>query len=141
MEKQGFLYLLLGLALGSIVTSTMLLRAPEASRNAYNAGLRMNKEHAEKNIDHEMSMGGMTEMLEGKAGDDYDKAFLEMMILHHEGAIEMAKLSEKSAKHDEIKTLSRAILEAQEGEIRQMIEWHNAWGYGQEEIMPGGMKY
>lgn len=141
MEKQGFLYLLLGLALGSIVTSTMLLRAPEASRNAYHAGLRMNKEYAEEKTDRELSMGGMTEMLQGKTGDEYDKAFLEMMILHHEGAIEMAKLSEKSAKHDEIKALSRAILEAQEGEIRQMIEWHSAWGYAEGRSMPGGMMH
>ena len=31
-------------------------------------------------------------MLKNKTGDDFDKAFIEQMIIHHQGAIEMATL-------------------------------------------------
>lgn len=67
--------------------------------------------------------------LSGKVGDDFDKAFLVEMIMHHEGAIEMAKLSEAYAKHDEIKMLSRDILSTQSREIDMMQTWQGDWGY------------
>jgi uncharacterized protein (DUF305 family) len=51
------------------------------------------------------------------------------MIDHHQDAIDMAKLSEKRAKHDEIKQLSRNIISAQEEEIDQMKQWQVEWGY------------
>ncbi len=67
--------------------------------------------------------------LYGKTGDDFDKAFLVEMTAHHEGAIEMAKLSEANAKHDEVKKLSRDILAAQSREIDMMQTWQGDWGY------------
>jgi uncharacterized protein (DUF305 family) len=51
------------------------------------------------------------------------------MIAHHEGAIEMARLSETRAKHDEIKSLSKVIISAQEKEISDMRHWQGVWGY------------
>lgn len=38
-----------------------------------------------------MSMYEMEKMLQGKTGDELDRAFLEAMIPHHQGAIDMAK--------------------------------------------------
>ncbi len=76
-----------------------------------------------------MSMDDMTATLEGKAGDDFDKAFLELMVPHHQGAIDMAKLAEDSAKHDEIKAMAKDILSAQQREIDQMNQWMKDWGY------------
>lgn len=67
--------------------------------------------------------------LSGKTGDDFDKSFLAEMITHHEGAIEMAKLSEANAKHDEVKKLSQDILAAQSREIDMMQTWQGDWGY------------
>jgi hypothetical protein len=76
-----------------------------------------------------MSMKGMTMMLEGKTGDDFDKAFLTMMIPHHQGAIDMAKLAQKNAKHAEIKAMADDIIVAQQREIDQMNGWLKSWGY------------
>ena len=45
-----------------------------------------------------MSMADMGKMLEGKTGDALDKAFLEGMIPHHQGAIDMARYLEQSAR-------------------------------------------
>lgn len=80
-----------------------------------------------------MSMDQMSEELEGLSGDDYDKAFIEMMIAHHQGAIDMARLSDTRAKHDEIKELSKNIISAQEKEISDMTQWQVDWGYQTNE--------
>lgn len=92
--------------------------------------------------DHSMmSMADMSKELEKLTGDNYDKAFIEMMIAHHEGAVDMAFLAETRAKHSEIKDLSRAIISAQEKEISQMRKWQSDWGYRSGEafdMMHGG---
>lgn len=76
-----------------------------------------------------MSMDDMSAMLEGKTGDAFDKAFIEGMIPHHQGAIEMARAAQKSAKHQEIKDLAEDIIIAQQKEIDIMRSWLKAWGY------------
>ena len=75
-------------------------------------------------------MDGMMAGLAGKSGDDFDKAFLSEMIMHHEGAVDMAEAALQSAKHEEIKDMARAIITAQTAEINQMKGWQQAW-YGQ----------
>ncbi len=72
------------------------------------------------------AMDAMTSGLEGKTGDELDKAFLEEMIVHHEGAIEMAELV-KNSEHRELRTLSGAIIKAQTKEIEQMKKWLGEW--------------
>lgn len=76
-----------------------------------------------------MSMNEMSAMLEGKKGDAFDEAFLRMMIPHHQGAIDMVKDVESSAKHEELKQLARDIATAQQREIDMMNGWLEAWGY------------
>ncbi|MES2875950.1 MAG: DUF305 domain-containing protein [Patescibacteria group bacterium] len=75
-------------------------------------------------------MSQMTSMLENKTGDEFDKAFLGYMIEHHNSAVDMAKLADKNAKHDEVKQLSVDIVTAQNQEIDQMKMWQTEWGYG-----------
>ncbi len=76
------------------------------------------------------SMTAMAEVLKDKSGDEFDKEFISQMIAHHEGAIVMAERAEKQAKHDEIKVLAKAIINAQEKEIADMKKWQTSWGYG-----------
>lgn len=78
---------------------------------------------------HDMhaEMDHMMQSLEGKTGDAFDQAFLKEMIVHHEGAIEMAEAALMSAKHQEIKDLAQAILSAQASEIQMMKDWMQAW--------------
>ncbi len=73
------------------------------------------------------TMSDMMSGLYGKTGDDFDKAFLEEMIVHHEGAVLMAQLALKNAKHQEIKDLSNAIISAQNKEIASMRSWLKSW--------------
>ncbi len=74
-------------------------------------------------------MAHMNAGLQGKTADAFDREFLAEMIVHHEGAIDMAKLALTNAKHQEIKTLANAIITAQTSEIAQMKAWLKSW-YG-----------
>ncbi|MFY9227821.1 MAG: DUF305 domain-containing protein [Candidatus Microsaccharimonas sp.] len=75
------------------------------------------------------NMAGMTTELEGKTGDEFDKAFIEQMIMHHQSAINMAAPGEKNAQRQEVKDLTKAIVSAQTKEIEQLKKWQQEWGY------------
>ena len=87
-----------------------------------------------KSMDHsmmdpmQMSMADMWAMLEWKTWDDLDKAFLEGMIPHHQGAIDMAEYL-IDAKNPELKAMWEEIIAAQQAEIDQMNAWLVEWGY------------
>ena len=63
----------------------------------------------------------------------FDLEFLDQMIPHHEGAVEMAKYvisklpSESSELNDTLRSLARSIVDAQSAEISKMKEWQSAW--------------
>lgn len=75
-----------------------------------------------------MSMADMWAMLDGKTWDELDKAFLEGMIPHHQGAIDMAEVL-VDAKHSELREMGEEIIAAQQAEIDQMNTWLEQWGY------------
>ncbi|MFI0084635.1 DUF305 domain-containing protein [Streptomyces bobili] len=75
-----------------------------------------------------------------KAGDfnDADVTFAQMMIPHHEQALEMAKLADGRASDSEIKKLAGQIEQAQDPEIKTMKGWLESWGKPTAmESMPG----
>lgn len=80
----------------------------------------------------DMGMGDME--IGADESKPFDQRFLEAMISHHEGAIDMAKMAQEMAEHEEIKTLAAAIIAAQEAEIEQMRAWLAEW-FG-ESIAP-----
>ena len=75
----------------------------------------------------ESMMENMNTSLQGKTGDEFDQEFLSEMIVHHQGAIDMAMLAQTNAKRQEIKDLSNEIISAQETEIAQMKQWQMDW--------------
>jgi uncharacterized protein (DUF305 family) len=73
---------------------------------------------------HMMEMPGYVEesdfaALQKLTGAEFDIRFLELMIGHHEGAIEMAQ-DIKGNKNSEVKALSDAIISSQTAEITEM---------------------
>jgi uncharacterized protein (DUF305 family) len=58
--------------------------------------------------------------LETATGAAFDRAFLEMMVAHHTGAIEMARTELARGQSPEAKGLAREIIDAQQSEIAQM---------------------
>ena len=87
------------------------------------------------------SMAHMGHMMDGMLSDEemsdlaaatgsrFDKLFLEGMIKHHEGAIDMAEMVIDS-KNSEVAALAKAIIEAQRKEISKMKELLSALGNG-----------
>lgn len=61
--------------------------------------------------------------------NNLDKHFIEQMIPHHEGAVEMAELVQEKSERPELQTLAQAIITSQTGEIAQMKAWYKTW-YG-----------
>jgi len=57
----------------------------------------------------------------------FDGHFLNMMVPHHRGAIEMANEALKRATHQEIKDLAENIISTQSAEIKQMEKWKASW--------------
>lgn len=57
-----------------------------------------------------------------------DVMFAQMMIPHHEQAVEMSTLAETRASDPFIKQLAADIKEAQQPEIDQMSGWLDEWG-------------
>lgn len=138
MKKESIVTGVIGLLLGVVIVG---FAAGQAVNNNNTGMMRMMGMHTDSNTQQtatnhgEMSMSEMTEQLKNKTGDDFDKAFVEMMISHHEGAVAMAELIPSRAKHDEVKKLGEAIIAAQTKEISDMKQWQQDWGYSNDEMM------
>lgn len=67
-------------------------------------------------------MQGMKEMdaLRKKSGKDFDTSFLEMMVGHHQGAVQMAATEKGKGANGQAKALATGIIKAQNAEITQM---------------------
>lgn len=75
-------------------------------------------------MDHDMQMSGMLTVkelasLKRLTGTQFDRTFLQLMIKHHQGALEMLDLISDS-KNAEAKALAKAINSAQSKEITSM---------------------
>lgn len=62
----------------------------------------------------------------------FDQQFIDHMVPHHQGAVEMAKIAKERAEHAEIKQLADAIIKSQDAEIDQMKSWRKQW-YGSDQ--------
>lgn len=81
--------------------------------------------------------GGQTTAEETAEHNDADINFAQMMIPHHEQAVEMAQLAASRADSEDVKDLATRIQAAQSPEIEEMTGWLAAWG---EDVEPmGGM--
>lgn len=54
------------------------------------------------------------------SGAAFDKLYLEDMIAHHEGAVEMAQQELDSGENSQVKALAQAIIDGQTKEINEM---------------------
>jgi uncharacterized protein (DUF305 family) len=69
-----------------------------------------------------MGMGskGMARQMVMQNGEYSDERFIDAMVPHHQGAIEMAEVALDNAEHEEIKGLSRNIGSTQQAEIEEL---------------------
>jgi uncharacterized protein (DUF305 family) len=72
-------------------------------------------------MDHgSMGSGGMARQMVMEDGRYSDRAFIDAMVPHHRGAIDMAEVALGNAEHREVKELAEDIVSAQEAEIERL---------------------
>lgn len=81
----------------------------------------------DESMDHSSMMSGMLSLedlasLSQTRGTDFDRAWVEAMIAHHEGAIDMAEDVLDSGVNGDIRALAEAIMSGQQAEIDEMKE-------------------
>lgn len=62
-------------------------------------------------------------MMQGIQSGDPDVAFVQAMVPHHQGAIDMARAVLQFGKDDEVKVWANQIITTQQSEIAAMQEW------------------
>lgn len=97
---------------------------PATMRDHVNAGhgdhdMGDSMEHTEEDMPGMMSAEDM-QALEDASDADFEAMWMEMMIEHHEGAIEMAETESDDGQYRPAVELADAIIEAQEAEIERM---------------------
>ncbi|MEN9568701.1 MAG: hypothetical protein RLZZ69_3897, partial [Cyanobacteriota bacterium] len=75
----------------------------------------------------EQKQAMMMSMDLGNADAEFDLRFINAMIPHHEGAVNMAQDALSKSQHPEVKKLAQGILTSQQGEIEQMNQWRKDW--------------
>jgi len=136
MNKKSLIYGLGGLLFSSAFASFLVINRTQAqtqfSQQNTLAQTQQKPQGSEPNLHHPQGFptatpSGMGMMSQQQA----DQHFIQMMIPHHQGAVDMANLALSKAKHPEIKKLAEAIKIDQNREIEQMKAWYKQW-YGTE---------
>ncbi len=94
-----------------------------------------------KGMDHgQMGAGGMearSQEMVMENGEYSDRAFIDAMVPHHQGAVDMAEVAVENAEHEELKSLAEDIVSEQEAEIEDLRAIKRE-EFGTSEI-PSGM--
>ena len=146
-DKKNVVIAVLSVALAFVVICGICMAAFNRGHERFERGgmhrmpngeMMMDNDDMQKMMDGKSGMmngGGdmssmmmdMNKALEGKTGDQFDQAFLNEMVIHHEGAVDMAKQVIKTSKRPELIKLANDIIAAQTGEIKMMQDWNKMW--------------
>lgn len=123
MQKTNYIVIVLVLIVGVLIGCMI----------GQSRGRDMNDMHKMNDgkmmMNHSMSgmMEDMNASLRGKTGAEFDNAFVDEMIVHHEGAVDMAKLVLISTTRPELLKMAQEIIDVQTKEINQMKAWKVEW--------------
>ncbi len=113
----------------SLISGVLTACSPGTTENSNNTGEisdctncsagdnRQQVNHTD--VNHDMDLG--------PTDTNYNLRFIDGMILHHQGAVEMAKEVQQKSQRPELKQLADAIITDQNQEIGQMQQWRTAW--------------
>jgi uncharacterized protein (DUF305 family) len=68
-------------------------------------------------------------------GGEFDQMFIDMMVPHHESAVQMAQMALDKAQDPAIRQLAEQIIADQQKEIEQLRAWREQW-YGSSQTPP-----
>ncbi len=130
LQKESWILGAIGLVVGILLGGT----GPSMQMNANRTPAMPVQEMDHAAMGHtipeshmESMMNDMMASLNGKEGDEFDQTFLTEMIIHHEGAVEMAEMVLKTSDRKELRDFAQAIIDAQSKEIDQMKDWQAEW--------------
>jgi len=126
--KNSFLSLTL-VAIASVPTGLLTACSTTTSQNqvsdptttAIDTSDKQLMNHGAEMMNHKMAMDL------GSADANYDLRFIDAMIPHHQGAVDMANVAQEKSKRPEIKKLAEEIIFSQDQEIAQLKQWRTAW--------------
>lgn len=129
MKNTNILYGVIGLLVGIIITSGFYYHKNNNYSVSQSGTHKMADGTMMGNVGMDMDdmMSGMMAGLQGKTGDAFDKEFLDEMIVHHQGAVDMAKAVLATSKRPELIKLANDIISAQNKEITMMKDWQKTW--------------
>jgi uncharacterized protein (DUF305 family)/predicted small secreted protein len=91
----------------------------ETSRQKTTGGGMAGMDHSSMD-DGSMSSGATAREMVTEDGRYSDRAFIDAMVPHHKGAVDMVEVALENADHEEIRSLAEAIVSAQEAEIAEL---------------------
>ena len=118
----GIMFLVVGILVGWAMGSNRTISIDQAIHKMPDGSMMINS-----GMGMESMMEGMMMNLSGKKGDEFDKAFLKEMIMHHQGAVVMAEAVLETSKRPELIKLAGDIISAQTMEIDMMSGWYKEW--------------
>ncbi|MBE9013617.1 DUF305 domain-containing protein [Pseudanabaenaceae cyanobacterium LEGE 13415] len=123
MKRSIFKTTLFGLSIASTIAFSGLTACSNSVQSSSSPMVGM--DHSK--MDHGSTNHSMMNMDLGPADENFDLRFIDAMIPHHQGAIDMANDALQKSKRPDIQKLSTAIVTSQQAEIEQMKQWRKAW--------------
>jgi uncharacterized protein (DUF305 family) len=111
--------------IGSAQASEIALMKKVGKENGWDPNDKMDHSGMSGMSKHEMGMD--MNVADLKTAKPFDKAFIEMMVPHHEGAIQMANHELTRGTNPEIRALAQSIIKSQTLQIAQMKRWYQSW--------------
>lgn len=115
------------LAIASVTGGVLTACSTAPQNQAQSENTSAKQADTQQDTMHGSSMNHSMSMDLGPADADFDLRFIDAMILHHQGAVEMAKEVLDKSQRPEMKKLAQDIIAAQDREIEQMKQWRTAW--------------
>lgn len=129
MKKTHILFIVLGIFVGIVLSLFVLPRVAgkNDARDTMNSAMPVVSEHTPAmNMDSEMA--SMVHSLDSYTGNAFDQEFLKEMIVHHQGAVDMAQIVLKKSQNKDLIAFAQSIITNQSREIEQMKQWQSALG-------------
>ncbi len=113
----------LAAALGSAAVAQD--KTPDAMQSMPGMTARPAPNAAETPADKAYAKANATMMrdMDAKPSGDADRDFVTMMLPHHQGAVDMAKIELQYGKDPKLRAMAAGVIEAQEAEIAGMKSW------------------
>jgi uncharacterized protein (DUF305 family) len=124
MVHQGFSRLAAPFALGLALAATPALAQGNQPMQGHPGMMQRNMPQDPASRAYMDSMRKMNQGMMGKPmSGDADRDFATMMMSHHQGAIDMARVELEHGKDPELKAMAQKVIGDQSREVKELQDW------------------